>query len=132
MRTFSANLPHSQDLMAMHSQCPRTVVSHWFVALGAVLVLPSLLAAADVKGKPVATYKDASGKVTTTVFCAEASDARQHYADFGVLVADDMVCVGGGAEGAHDPSGVLLFASYPRADWTGWVGSTKDHANFVQ
>ncbi|KWT61860.1 hypothetical protein ADL21_11295 [Streptomyces albus subsp. albus] len=71
--------------------------------------------------------KDASSKVTIAVFREEAPTAQNHFTDFACSVANDMVVVGGGAIGAELPAGALLTASYPSADRSAWLASSKDH-----
>jgi Fibronectin type III domain len=77
--------------------------------------------------KKVNTFHDASGKVTVSVFSRQSSWPREIFSDFGVTVDPDMVCVGGGAIGDDNPGG-LLTASYPNEDLSGWLLSSKDHA----
>lgn len=73
------------------------------------------------------SFKDASGLVTVSVFEARASSYQQHWHDFRVDVAPDMVAIGGGGEAAMLPEGALLTASYPDGDLRAWQVSSKDH-----
>ncbi|GAB3110031.1 hypothetical protein GCM10027160_09750 [Streptomyces calidiresistens] len=75
----------------------------------------------------VFTDKDASGKVTISVFREQASSAAAHFFDFSCSVPGDMVVVGGGGIGARTPQGALLTASYPSPDRSAWRVSSKDH-----
>jgi hypothetical protein len=91
------------------------------------------------QGVELASYRDASGKITTTVFGLNSRDAQAHNNDFEVeLPSDepDMIVVGGGGRANWDMRGTdqaksgrggLLFASYPRQDQRAWLLSTKDH-----
>jgi hypothetical protein len=78
-------------------------------------------------GNRLNTFADASGLVTVSVFSLQSGNAQQHFRDFGVNVADDMVCIGGGGTAAEGPNGALLTASYPNDQLSGWLVSSKDH-----
>lgn len=70
---------------------------------------------------------DASGKVTIAVFERTSGVLSGHNANFAVSVPADYVVIGGGGEGKGAPVGNLLTASYPNADLSAWLVSTKDH-----
>lgn len=72
-------------------------------------------------------FQDASGKVTVAVFRRKAANAQPHFEDFAVDVPDDMIAIGGGAEGVLLPVGALLTASYPNGNMSAWMVSSKDH-----
>lgn len=79
-------------------------------------------------GRQVAGFRDASGRVTVSVFSYHGSPAQQHWIDQTVRVGDgDMIAVGGGATAVEGPNGALLTASYPNDDLSGWTVSSKDH-----
>ncbi|MGO1055307.1 hypothetical protein [Crossiella sp. CA198] len=78
-------------------------------------------------GTLVNTYRDASGKVTVTVY-ERASAVAAHIRDHRVTIPDaDVVAVGGGAVATNQGNGALLTASYPLPGFTGWAASSKDH-----
>ncbi|MCO7223354.1 hypothetical protein [Pleionea sp. CnH1-48] len=77
----------------------------------------------------IKSMTDSSGKVTVAVFEQISPNYRQHYTDYAVNVPDDFVVIGGGAEGAHVPTGNLITASYPNAQLSAWLVSTKDHSH---
>ena len=76
----------------------------------------------------VATAKDASGKITVSLFQEVALTPQNKFTDFAVKVDEDMVVIGGGGRG-DDTIGALLTASYPREDMTAWLVSSKDHVD---
>ncbi|MFD3563921.1 hypothetical protein ACFWVU_30295 [Streptomyces sp. NPDC058686] len=71
--------------------------------------------------------KDASGKVTISVFLDRAPTVTNHHYNVPCAVPGDMVVVGGGASGTDAPAGALLTASYPSADRSAWLASSADH-----
>ena len=73
------------------------------------------------------TFKDSSGKITVSIFERKAGNSQSHFHDFAATVPDDMVVIGGGAEGALMPAGALLTASYPNSEQSAWLASSKDH-----
>jgi hypothetical protein len=70
---------------------------------------------------------DPNGRVTIAIFERYSSSAHEHNTDFAITVPSDYVVIGGGGEGSQSPQGNLLTASYPSADLTSWLVSTKDH-----
>ena len=77
---------------------------------------------------PLGTFKDASGRVTVTVFSHQGSPAQAHWNEEEILVGDpDMIAIGGGGTGSDIPAGNLLTSSHPNDDLSGWVVSSKDH-----
>jgi hypothetical protein len=76
----------------------------------------------------VNTFKDYSNDITVSVFRDSSPSSEQRHNGFEVRVADDMVCIGGGATGSDDP-GHFLTASEPNDldTLTGWKISSKDH-----
>ena len=80
-----------------------------------------------VPGTPRNEFRDDSGLITVAVFERRAGTPQQHFDDFAVGVPNDMVVIGGGAEGAESPFGALLTASYPNGQLDEWVASSKDH-----
>ncbi|MEV4972298.1 hypothetical protein [Streptomyces scopuliridis] len=70
---------------------------------------------------------DSSGAITTAVFRYRAEHDQAHFTDLRVEVDRDMVVIGGGATAVDTPYGALLTASYPSADGTAWLVSSKDH-----
>ena len=94
-----------------------------FVLLCFVVISPAYA----INSSLVQTQVDLSGKVTTAVFERIAGDLQQHFVDFAVEVPPDFVVIGGGAEGSEVPQGNLLTASYPNADLSAWLVSSKDH-----
>ncbi|WP_165371944.1 hypothetical protein [Streptomyces sp. L-9-10] len=71
--------------------------------------------------------QDASGAITTAVFRYRAGHDQAHFTDLRVEVDRDMVVIGGGATAVAAPYGALLTASYPSADGSAWLVSSKDH-----
>lgn len=74
----------------------------------------------------IATAKDASGKITVSLFREDATNPQRHFTNFPVRVDTDMVAISGGGRG-DDTIGALLTASYPSGDLTTWFVSSKDH-----
>ncbi|WP_444997765.1 hypothetical protein [Aliikangiella sp. IMCC44359] len=75
----------------------------------------------------IKSMTDSSGKVTVAVFEQVSPIYQQHYTNYAVNVPDDFVVIGGGVEGSHLPQGNLITASYPNAQLSAWLVSTKDH-----
>lgn len=75
----------------------------------------------------VGAFRDASQKLTSTVFERRAGDQQQHFYDYAVTVPPDMVVIGGGGEATNVPNGALLTASYPNEELSEWRVSSKDH-----
>ena len=97
------------------------------IALGVTLVTPAP-AQASTPGTPLGSHRDASGRVTVTVFTDRNTPARPHWVDEVITVPDqDMIAIGGGATATNQGAGALLTASYPTANLDGWVVSSKDH-----
>jgi vibriolysin len=76
--------------------------------------------------------QDSSNKVTMAVFQEQAPAPAANFTDFAVELPSgedtaNMVVIGGGATGAETPQGALLTASYPSADLSAWLVSSKDH-----
>ncbi len=72
---------------------------------------------------------DISGKITIAVFERVSPTTSRQNTDFAIEVPEDYVVIGGGGEGKTAPYGNMLTASYPNADLTAWLVSTKDHTN---
>ena len=79
------------------------------------------------QGNRLNTFNDKSGLVTVSVFQLVSPNQQEQFFDFAVDVSDDMVAIGGGGIGAEFPEGALLTASYPNADLSSWLVSSKDH-----
>lgn len=75
---------------------------------------------------PGPIIKDASGLITTQIFYYRSFKPRQHFFEYEVDSAGDMVAVGGGVVGIENP-GALVFASHPNDDMSAWMIGTKDH-----
>ncbi len=86
-----------------------------------------LLYSLSVGTRKIFEQTDASGKVTIAVFERTSEEALGHNINFAIRVPDDYVVIGGGGEGKNAPEGNLLTASYPNANLTAWLVSTKDH-----
>ncbi|GAA2721898.1 MULTISPECIES: hypothetical protein [Streptomyces] len=83
---------------------------------------------ATAVGTRAATFTDASGLATVSVFAHTGSPARQYWIDKTTTVGDgDMIAIGGGATATDANPGALLTASYPTGDLWGWTVSSKDH-----
>ncbi len=92
---------------------------------GIVNAHAAVIAAAGASTK-LGEQTDASGKIQIALFTRTALVEKAHFNDFAIDVPDDYVVIGGGAEGQKSP-GILLTASYPNADLSAWVVSSKDH-----
>ncbi|WP_431046138.1 hypothetical protein ACQUSR_30625 [Streptomyces sp. P1-3] len=79
-------------------------------------------------GTRLNTFRDASGKVTVSVFSHHGNPAQQHWINETILVGDgDMIAIGGGARATNTGNGALLTASHPTDDLSGWTVCSKDH-----
>jgi hypothetical protein len=97
-------------------------------ALSLTLVAPAPAEAAGAMGTPLGVFQDSSGRVTVTVFTHTGTPAQAHWTNETINVPDpDMIAIGGGGTASEQPVGALLTASYPTADLSGWVVSSKDH-----
>jgi serine protease len=86
----------------------------------------SVIAASTTSTK-LSEHTDSSGRITIALFTRTAPAAQAHFTDFAIEVPSDYVVVGGGGEGRDTSSGHMLTASYPNADLTAWLVSSKDH-----
>ena len=78
-------------------------------------------------GTHLNTSRDASGKITVSVFNHIGDPPQEHWNEEEILVGDgDMIAIGGGGTASENP-GALLTASHPNDDLSGWVVSSKDH-----
>jgi serine protease len=75
-------------------------------------------------GTLVDKHNDASGKITVAVF-EKTSTASGQLTDFAVEVPAEYVVIGGGVQSTDAPEGRLLTASYPNANRSAWLLSTK-------
>ncbi|WP_125806752.1 hypothetical protein [Actinoplanes sp. ATCC 53533] len=93
--------------------------------------VPAATAAlAGTVGTPLNAFTDQSGLVTVSVFTHRGTPARQHWNNETITIPDpDMIAIGGGGTATNQGAGALLTASYPNADLSGWVVSSKDHVN---
>ena len=72
------------------------------------------------------TGRDASGLITVQLFYYRSFLPHQHFMEYSVDVAGDMVAVGGGVVGIENP-GALIYSSHPNDDLSSWMIGTKDH-----
>lgn len=77
-------------------------------------------------GIPGPIAHDASGLITVQLFYYRSFIPHQHFMEYSVDVAGDMVAVGGGVVGTEDP-GALIYSSHPNDDLSSWMIGTKDH-----
>jgi hypothetical protein len=86
-------------------------------------------------GTPLHTFRDASGKITVTVFTHQGSPEQEIWIDEQILVADsDMVAIGGGGAASdgfentlsQGGPGSFLTASFPNDNLTGWIVGARD------
>ena len=75
------------------------------------------------------TFQDDTKKITVKVFENKSDTAKSRFDNFAVGVDADMIVIGGGAEATDAPQGAYLTASYPSADFTQWLASSKDHVH---
>lgn len=85
---------------------------------------------------PLHTFKDASGKITVTVFMSTGAPDQEIWLDKETLLPDsDMVAIGGGGAATDGyvntlsrpgGPGAFLTASYPNENLTGWYVSARD------
>jgi vibriolysin len=107
-------------------------VARAFTAVTAFTAFATVGAQAQQEAGPteavlIDQHTDASGKLTVALFEQVAPAPVFFFTDFSVVVPPDYVVIGGGVEGAELPVGHLLTASYPNADLSAWLVSTKDH-----
>lgn len=86
----------------------------------------AVIAAASSSTK-ISEHTDSSGRISVAIFARTAPSALAHFTDFAIEVPSDYVVIGGGAEGREAPNGNMLTASYPNADLSSWLVSSKDH-----
>ncbi len=105
-------------------QCGAGILDANAAVMAAAIAPDTVPATGSVK---LSEHSDASGRIKVALFARSAPVAQAHFTDFAIDVPDDYVVVGGGAEGQDVPQGNLLTASYPNANLSAWLVSSKDH-----
>lgn len=75
----------------------------------------------------VAQMKNGSPISAENYKVVSATSTTAHHPTMQVDLPDGFTVVGGGARTNYSRDGSILFASYPKAELRGWIGSAKDH-----